>query len=90
MGSEKTFKHESVEDITTITKYLKQFVEGMEKGHLTFTSKNNDVDLEPRGLINFDVMAKKKNGRQKLTLKFAWKEVDAPEPDNESLVIETK
>ncbi len=53
------FKHESVQDRESIAKYLNALCEGIQKGQLTFKNGDQEIELEPRGLINLEVKIKR-------------------------------
>lgn len=71
----REFEYESAQDRESIVKYLRALAEGFERGVLSFSDKNGDVKLEPRGLINFEVRASKKSERTRVTLSFRWRHV---------------
>jgi len=88
MGSDINFKHESVQDLDSLLKYLKAVTEGLEKGKIRLSTKNKELVLEPRGLVKFDVEAKRKGDFRKFSLKFSWKDEEDPAADEEPLVVE--
>ena len=59
------FKHESLQDTETILEYLDALRSGFASGQIVFSTKTNEVTLEPTGLIQFDLQAKKKGDRRK-------------------------
>jgi amphi-Trp domain-containing protein len=73
-SSSERFKHESLEDNESIVKYLEALRDGFAKGALLLSTDNRKLLAQPRGLINLDVEAKKKDDEIKLTLKFRWVE----------------
>jgi amphi-Trp domain-containing protein len=75
----REFEHESVQDRQSIVKYLRVLAEGFERGLLSFSDKNGDLKLEPKGLIGFEVRASKKNERTRVTLNFRWRHVSKSE-----------
>ena len=74
MPSRNDFKHESLQDTESVVRYLSALIEGFEKGRLEFTSDDQTLALEPRGLLELEVRAKRRGGRVKVALKFAWRE----------------
>lgn len=74
MDSERDFYHESVEDKDSIVKYLHTLSEGFHSRKLEFSSGGNRIVFEPTGLIQVEIKAKNRNGKTKLSVKFAWKE----------------
>lgn len=73
MRKKREFDYESLQDTTSIVKYLNALADGFEKGVLTFSDKNGELTLEPRGLIDFEVRASTKRDRTRVTLMFTWK-----------------
>lgn len=69
------FKHESIQDTTTIIEYLEELKSGFQNGTLQFASDREEITLNPQGMLNMEIKAKKKDGKAKLNLRFSWKEV---------------
>jgi len=90
MSEDKTFKHESLQDTASILAYLDALRESFAKGALVLTSKEKELVLQPKGLIRFDIEAKRKDSQRKLTLKFSWKDCEEPMDDAEDLTIEAR
>ncbi len=88
--NDERFKHESIQDTESILKYLDALRSGFESGQIVFSTKSHEVVLEPKGLIQFDLDAKRKGDRRKLILKFNWKESADTPNDDESLIIEPR
>ncbi|MBI5179729.1 MAG: amphi-Trp domain-containing protein [Nitrospinae bacterium] len=84
------FKHESLQDKESIFKYLKAVGEGFKNGRLLLGSRQKNLILEPKGLMKFEVKAKRKGDTIKLALRFDWKD-DGPAPaaQGEPLTINT-
>jgi amphi-Trp domain-containing protein len=78
--SEKGFHHESLEDGSSISAYLKAVREGFAEGSLRLSDQNGEIVLEPNGLMNFEVNASSRRGRSKLTLTFSWREKPDKDP----------
>ena len=74
MASNDEFKHDSVQDRTSIANYLRALLEGFEKGHLELGTAGQSFVLDPEGLLELEVRAKRKSGRCKLSLKVSWRE----------------
>ncbi len=86
--SAEEFKHESLEDSSSIAQYLQVLIEGIQQGHLEFGTEQQQFDLDPKGLLQLEVRAKKKGGRNKISLKLSWRD-DQEKTSNssESLTI---
>ncbi|GAB7081819.1 amphi-Trp domain-containing protein [Megalodesulfovibrio paquesii] len=90
MSDDKTFKHESLQDPASVLAYLDALREGLAKGALVLTTKEKELVLQLKGLIRFDIEAKRKDSQRKLTLKLTWKDCDEPMDDAEDLSIEAR
>lgn len=69
------FKHESLQDAQSVSKYLRALIEGLESGYLEFGNDDGEMELHPRGLLGMELRAKCKGGQAKVQLKLAWREV---------------
>ena len=81
------FKHESVQDVKSVKEYLHELKECFEKGEIIFKDNNEDIVLKPQGMIQFDLRAKKKDGKNKLYIKLSWKDNESFIEDNGNLII---
>jgi amphi-Trp domain-containing protein len=86
MGSDDDFRHESVQDRHSIVKYLQALTAGIEKGHLELGTSEHMLALDPDGLLELEVLAKRKSGKVKLIIKLHWREHD-DEQTSEALQI---
>lgn len=78
MGDDK-FVFESLQDTETITAFLESLTSGVRKGRVRLSTNGDRIELEPEGLLNFVVKAKKKGGESKINIKISWKDGE-PEP----------
>jgi len=84
------FRHESLQDCESIVKYLKALMEGFESGHLQLANGGEPIVLEPTGLLKLDLKARRKDDRNKLSIKVSWKDEDISEQiDANPLVIDS-
>ncbi len=67
-----SFRHESLQDARGLQELLKAITKGIGRGHLTFSDDNNEIVLEPQGLLNLKVTARKDEGRHRLDLRVTW------------------
>jgi len=87
---EGKFSYQSVQDAKTLAAYLRALADGIEQGRLAFERKDSHFVMSPSGLVGFAVEAKAKEGRMKLAVKFAWREMVAEkEQDDNPLVVRT-
>ncbi len=88
MASEE-FKHESLQDCASIARYLQALQEGLAKGHLELVSDEQTVILDPNGLVELEIRAKRKGNRRKFSLKLSWRDDDT-KSDNGGDALEIK
>ena len=72
--SEEKFVFDSLQDSKTIKDFLTSLTEGFDKGSITLSTNGDEIELNPEGLLNFMVKAKKKGAENKLSIKVEWKE----------------
>lgn len=91
MGSEDNeFRFESLQDSESIAKYLEALKEGFSNGRILLGNQQKKMILEPDGLLKFDVKAKRKRDKIKLSIICTWKESgEERKPNDEALTIET-
>ncbi|MDP3427818.1 MAG: amphi-Trp domain-containing protein [Humidesulfovibrio sp.] len=73
MGHDQRFVFESMQDAQSIRKYLEAVMEGLDKGRLVVTTGAEEFVLEPAGLLNFTVKARRRGGEGRLSLAITWK-----------------
>lgn len=71
-SSKDTFRHESLQDAKALQEILKAISKGFSKGKLTFDDEEGQIELEPRGLMNLKVSAKKDELRNRLDIRISW------------------
>jgi amphi-Trp domain-containing protein len=76
MSTDDDFRHESVQDRQSIVKYLQAITAGLEQGQISFGTQEHSLSLEPSGMLELQVRAKRKGGRVKLGIKLYWREDD--------------
>lgn len=79
MASTDDFRHESVQDRRSIVRYLQALTAGIEQGHIELGTADNMLSLEPEGMLELQVRAKRKRGKVKLSIKLNWREADDDE-----------
>lgn len=83
----RVFEHDSLEDVESLVQYLKAVVNGFEEGKLRVTGGNESIELEPNGLVRFEVRASQKEERARLSLRFTWKPRRPEDPGEDKLRI---
>ncbi|MGE4293741.1 MAG: amphi-Trp domain-containing protein [Desulfovibrio sp.] len=74
MASDKKFMFESIQDNNSIRNFLDALVNGFESGRIVLSTDADEIVMNPCGLLNFEVKAKKKGGESKINIKVSWKE----------------
>lgn len=67
-----SFRHESLQDVRGVQELLKAITRGIGRGRVTFSDDGNEIVLEPQGLVNLKVTARKDEGRHRLDLRVTW------------------
>ncbi len=84
------FKHESLQDCQSIVEYLNSLCDGFERKHLVLRSENNEVIVKPHGLLKFEIKARKRSDRVKLSLKISWNDGMEEDEGSNQLVIQSE
>lgn len=84
------FRHESVQDPRSIVKYLEAITGGIEKGHIQLGAGEHQLVLHPKGMLEFEVVAKRKSGRVKFVLELHWRESDGLDAAGDKLTIRSE
>jgi len=81
------FIHESVQNNTTIIEYLQALMEGFEKKQIAFDTLDKQIVLQPNNLIELEIKAKKRDGKNKISIKLSWKDIPFDQSDQKTLEI---
>lgn len=87
MSQDEKFVFESLQDPSTIKKYLQSVIDGIEKGRVVLATEEEELVLYPASLLRFTVKGKKKSGGSKLSLIISWKEIKRGEGACETMSI---
>lgn len=68
------FVFDSLQDCETIRQFFASLEDGFASGRVSFNSHGEEIQLNPQGLLNFSVKAKRKEGESKISIKVTWKE----------------
>ena len=68
----KNFRHESLQDAQSILKILNAVVEGLEKGKLSLRDDEDEIILNPQGLLQLKMTANQEGNRYNFGLKVSW------------------
>jgi len=79
-----SFRHDSIQNRKSIKALLEAITKGIGKGELTLGDGDDEIVLEPDGLITLRVRAERSNGANRVDLRLTWNETtDAPRSKGE-------
>lgn len=81
-----TFKHESLQSRKSIQDILKALTKGIGKGVVELTDDEGDIILEPEGLLNLKISARKEDSHNRLDIRIRW-QTEEEEPKQKSLSV---
>jgi amphi-Trp domain-containing protein len=67
-----SFRHESLQDAKTIKGILKALTDGLGSGKLSFSDADDNIDLEPRGLMNLKITATQEDNMNRVNIRITW------------------
>ncbi|HEB95798.1 MAG TPA: amphi-Trp domain-containing protein [Sedimenticola thiotaurini] len=68
----KSFRHESLQDRRSVRAILEALVEGIDKGRIRFSDDDDEILMEPAGLLHLKLRATQEEERHRLTLRISW------------------
>ena len=68
----KKFHHSSLQDADSIVELLGAITEGISKGKLQLSDDSGDIQLRPRGLLEFSVDVEEDSGSNSLNVRLRW------------------
>ncbi|MEW8028948.1 MAG: amphi-Trp domain-containing protein [Candidatus Thiodiazotropha sp.] len=75
----KNFRHESLQDKDSIQALLKAISQGIAKGKLTLSDEDDEMVMQPGGLLQLKVAATQDEERHRINLRITW-QVEADRP----------
>jgi len=89
-NDKKTFSHLSLQDAKSIKPILDAISKGLTKGEMVFKNEDDEIVLNPDGLLRLKISASKTDNRHKVNVKISW-EVAEEEPNkNNSLSVSSR
>jgi amphi-Trp domain-containing protein len=85
----KSFRHESLQDAGSIQDMLKAISQGLGKGRLKLSDEDDEMLLEPEGLLHLKITANQEDSRHRLTLRVTWQSED-DQPKKKHLKVSAK
>lgn len=71
-----SFRHESLQDGESISDLLNALTEGLAKGKLNFSDDEDEMLMEPKGLLNLKLKASQEEGRHRVDIRISWQVKD--------------
>lgn len=68
----KNFRHESLQDRASVQAILKAITQGIAKGRLTLSDEEDEMVLNPDGLLQLKVTATQDTDRHRINLRITW------------------
>ncbi|NOQ35856.1 MAG: amphi-Trp domain-containing protein [Methylococcaceae bacterium] len=72
----KSFRHDSLQDTQSITQILSAINEGLENGKLVFSDDEDEIVLNPKGLLQLKVSATQDDNKHSFSFKVSWQSQD--------------
>lgn len=85
----KSFRHESLQDAKSIQAILKAVSQGLSKGRLNLSDEEDEMVLEPQGLLHLKLTANQEENRHRINLRISWQSEDEG-PGKKHLKITSK
>ena len=67
-----SFRHESLQDRKSIRSILKALLDGIDKGKLKFSDADDEIVMQPQGLMNVRITASQEDNRQRIDIRISW------------------
>lgn len=83
------FSYESLQDGASIVSYLQALADGFAKGSLKLSNADEELAMDPWGLLRFRLEARRGRHRSRLVLRVSWRENrPGDEPEQQPLGIQ--
>jgi len=82
-NDKKSFTHLSLQDAKSIKPILDAISKGLNKGEMVFKNEQDEIVLNPDGLLRLKISASKADNRHKVNVKISW-EVAEDKPDKKN------
>ncbi len=77
MKTDGDFRHESLQSRKTIKAFLEAVTKGVGKGQLTLSDAENEITLDPDGLLTLRVRGSRSGSDCRLDLRITWSDDSA-------------
>ena len=85
-----SFRHDSLQDARTIRGILKSITNGLAEGRLTFSDVDDELVMEPQGLLNLKLTATQEEGRHRINIRISWQVEDETVKKKKALSVSSK
>lgn len=86
----KTFRHESLQDSKSIAQIINALNQGISEGTLSFSDEDDEIMLNPKGLLRLQVTASQDEDKQSFSLKVSWQTQNAKLNKKNKLKVTTQ
>ena len=88
-GGKSSFRHESLQDGKSIRGILKAISNGLAEGKLSFSDDEDEISMEPEGLLHLKLTATQESGRHRINIRISW-QVESEPAKKKALSISAK
>ncbi|GAB6051446.1 hypothetical protein JCM17960_02660 [Magnetospira thiophila] len=67
-----SFRHESLQNQESVQALLKALTEGIAKGKVTFSDADDQIQMQPEGLLNLQLTASQEDNRNRIQIRLTW------------------
>lgn len=82
------FRHEAFHSPRETADVLKALTAAFAKGHLVLEDGDDQMTLDPQGLVRLKLSAEQEDGHNKLTIRLSWTD-DTPNEKSKPLKIKS-
>lgn len=84
----RSFRHESLQDSSSISNILQSITKAIEKGKVVFSDEDDRIVMEPEGLLHLKVTASQEDSRQRINVRISWQVEEASNRKKRVLSVE--
>lgn len=81
------FRHDSLQDAHSIRAILVEVADGIGKGKILFSDEDDEIVLQPRGLLQLRLKAEQEESRRQISIRISWQADDNRAQTNSSLTV---
>ena len=85
-----SFRHDSLQDAKSMRGILKSITSGLAEGRLTFSDEDDEIVMEPQGLLNLKLTATQEEGRHRINIRISWQVEDETVKKKKALSVSGK